>query len=320
MATAPSVDTWYHVVQRYDGSNLRLYINGSEVGTPVSCGVWKPDNYDRAVRIGASWHPTPGRHWKGLIDEIRIWNTASPSFKLTLTQDTAFNPVNTEHTVTATVTIGSDEPAPGVLVDFTVSGVNDDTDIVLTDSNGKATFTYTGDGGDGIDTITVSLNPDYCPFYQATPVFVEKYWLENFVTGGGKINMSTLELGGKKAALTFGGTVGVLEGAGIVGQFQIVDHTGFMRKGAVSWHCNNDFSFLNFEGGPAESPVATHDTAIFEGVFVSNLGDTETLRLKIIDNGEPGARVDKFSISLNSTELGEWMIDGGNFQVHDIED
>ena len=75
-ATTPSVDTWYHVVQRYDGSYLRLYINGSEVGTPVLCGAWTPDSLDRAVRIGASWHPTPGRHWKGLIDEVRIWDGA----------------------------------------------------------------------------------------------------------------------------------------------------------------------------------------------------------------------------------------------------
>ena len=131
--------------------------------------------------------------------------------------------------------------------------------------------------------------------------------------------MSTLGLNGrKKAALTFGGTVGVLEGEGIVGQFQIVDHTGLIRKGAVSWHCNNGFSFLNFEGGSAESPEATHDTAIFEGEFVSNLGDTETLLLRIIDNGEPGARVDTFSIFF--FDWIEWTIDGGNFQVHDIED
>ena len=75
-ATSPSVDTWYYVVQRYDGSYLRLYINGSEVGNPVSCGAWTPDSYDRAVRIGASWHPTSGRHWKGLIDEVRIWDRA----------------------------------------------------------------------------------------------------------------------------------------------------------------------------------------------------------------------------------------------------
>ena len=75
-ATTPSVDTWYHVIQIYDGSYLRLYINGSEVGTPFSCGAWTPDSYVRAVRIGASWHSTPERHWKGLIDEIRIWNRA----------------------------------------------------------------------------------------------------------------------------------------------------------------------------------------------------------------------------------------------------
>jgi len=147
---------------------------------------------------------------------------------------------------------------------------------------------------------------------------VTYYVLEIFVTGGGKINMSTLELGGKKAALTFGGTVGVFEGEGIVGQFQIVDHASLLRegKGAVSWHCNN-FNYLEFSGEPAVSPEAAYNTATFEGNFTSNRGDILTIELKIIDKGEPGAGFDTFSIY--DDVWYEWPIDGGNFQVHDIE-
>jgi hypothetical protein len=144
--------------------------------------------------------------------------------------------------------------------------------------------------------------------------FVTYYVLENFVTGGGKINM----LNGKKAALTFGGTVGVLEGLGIVGQFQIVDHTGVYFKGAVSLHCSN-FTYLEFSGVPAESPAATHNIATFEGNFTIKRGDIETvlLKLQIIDNGEPGAGVDTFCFC--DPGCNPLTIDGGNFQVHNID-
>ena len=133
--------------------------------------------------------------------------------------------------------------------------------------------------------------------------------LENFVTGGGKINAN-----GNKAAWTFGGTVGVaLVGGGIVGQFQIVDH-----EGKEAWHCNNNFSALSFSGGPAESPPASHDTATFEGTFTSNRGSSAVLTVTIKDLGEPGAGVDKIEVTGDPT-IGETTINGGNFQVHDIE-
>jgi len=315
----PADGQWHHVAVTVNTADdlVKFYIDGLSAGTstftanlPVSTST---------LEIGRHRHETSGacQYFEGIIDEVRIWDTATPSFNLNVDPKLDFNPVGTDHIVTATVTIdkvvSGTEPAPGVLVEFDVSGANIFVIDDYTDSEGVATFTYTGDGGDGIDTIMATLN---YPFYKATPVFVEKYWLENFVTGGGKINMSTFNQngGGKKAAFTFGGTVGVLATEGIVGQFQIVDHTA---KGAVSWHCNNDFSFLNFEGDSAESPEASHDTAIFEGDFTSNRGGMETLLLKIIDNGEPGAGVDIFS-----TYDGvwyEWTIDGGNFQVHNIE-
>ena len=320
------LNVWQHVAYTYDGSNVRFFINGVLDNTIAVEGTISvsSEHLGIGMNLDASGDPFPNcyRQFQGEIDEVRIWNTAIPSFNLNVEPELDFNPVGTNHTVTATVTIskedGGTEPAPGVLVDF---AVDDGTNITIysdyTDKEGVATFNYTRNDA-GMDTITAEINeaPYAYVFDEVT-----KYWLENFVTGGGKINMSTLYLNGKKAALTFGGTVGVLEGVGIVGQFHIVDHTGLIHKGAESWHCNNDFSFLNFEGGPAESPEATHDTAIFEGDFVSNRGNTKTLRLRIIDNGEPGARVDTFSI-LSPPEHAfayDIEIDGGNFQVHNID-
>jgi hypothetical protein len=68
------------------------------------------------------------------------------------------NPVNTDHTVTATVTDGV-VPEPGAQVTFDVTdGPNvGDSGSELTDDNGVATFTYTGDEGAGIDIIQVCV-------------------------------------------------------------------------------------------------------------------------------------------------------------------
>ena len=74
---------------------------------------------------------------------------------ITLTPPTDTNPVGEEHTVTATITDGSENPQEGIVVTFTViSGPNQgDTGEGTTNASGQATFTYTGDGGPGTDQI-----------------------------------------------------------------------------------------------------------------------------------------------------------------------
>jgi hypothetical protein len=76
---------------------------------------------------------------------------------ITLTPSTATNPVGTNHTITATVA-GTGDPVPNRNVNFTiVSGPNAGlTGSAITDSNGHATFTYTGNSP-GTDTIQASF-------------------------------------------------------------------------------------------------------------------------------------------------------------------
>jgi len=298
-----------------------LYVDGNYIGSDtIKTGTTL--NIFGTTYAGQWYQASPGGAWfNGIIDEVRIWDTAYAGFEVSATPEVDFNLVETEHEITATI----DPVAPGVTVGLEViDGPNEGaTASDQTDARGQVTLSYTGSSDDGKDVILIWVDRNWNGSWDEGvdyAVTVEKYWLENFVTGGGKINMSTLGLNGKKVALTFGGTVGVLEGLGIVGQFQIVDHANLLRegKGAVSLHCNN-FTYLEFSGEEAESPEATHNIAIFEGWFTSNRGDIETLllKLKIIDNGEPGAGVDIFSTY--DDEWYEWKIDGGNFQVHNIE-
>jgi len=300
-ALTVSVGQWYHFAGVKDGNTIYLYLNGVLVASaPIT---FTPATSADPLTVGyAGFHTAHN----GLIDEVRIWDTASPEYTLTATPEEAFNPVGTTHTVTATVTPN----VAGVPVVFNIDGPDTDQDAtVYTDASGEAELTIDNDdNGAGVDDITVSFPDGYAeaPVTGPGEVTLEKYWLENFLTGGGIIK------DGKKVAGTFAGTVGVIEGEGIVGQFQIVDHTG---KKAEAWHCNNDFTYLNFGGPPTGSPPASHSIAVFTGTFTSNRGSPDwTVTIIIQDVGEPGAGVDIIKFG----GLPPYAIDGGNFQVHDI--
>jgi hypothetical protein len=66
------VDTWHHVAGTYDGSNVKIYVDGVLEGTTPASG--NIDTSDVPVRIGWVWQA--GWNWDGLIDEVRIWNVA----------------------------------------------------------------------------------------------------------------------------------------------------------------------------------------------------------------------------------------------------
>ncbi len=76
--TTPIVNQWYHVVGTYDGTNLRVYVNGVQEGS----GALAAFNYlgTRPVKIGASEGATIDfgtfEYFVGTIDEIRISNVA----------------------------------------------------------------------------------------------------------------------------------------------------------------------------------------------------------------------------------------------------
>lgn len=66
---------WYHVAATFDGSTMRLYLNGVEIGTTNYSGTISSGNYDLNIaRI--PYAITGPRHFNGEVDEVRVWRTA----------------------------------------------------------------------------------------------------------------------------------------------------------------------------------------------------------------------------------------------------
>lgn len=71
-ATAVTDGEWHHVAGTYDGSDFKLYLNGT-VDAETAPGT-KPDNHDNFLFIGGC---DIGNYWMtGTIDEVVIYNRA----------------------------------------------------------------------------------------------------------------------------------------------------------------------------------------------------------------------------------------------------
>ncbi|GAA4102115.1 hypothetical protein GCM10022248_88630 [Nonomuraea soli] len=70
--------TWQHLATTYDGQRLRVYINGVLEGERLVSGRMQTGN--GALRIGGYL----GRHFNGLIDEVRIFSTARTTAQIKL--------------------------------------------------------------------------------------------------------------------------------------------------------------------------------------------------------------------------------------------
>ena len=86
-ASTLPLNTWTHLATTYDGSSLRLYVNGALVTTTVVTGALTPTT--NALRIGGNsiW----GEYFSGLIDDVRIYSRALSAAEL---QGDMTTPVN----------------------------------------------------------------------------------------------------------------------------------------------------------------------------------------------------------------------------------
>ncbi|MFA6340718.1 MAG: LamG-like jellyroll fold domain-containing protein [Candidatus Paceibacterota bacterium] len=70
-------DTWYHVAATYDGSRVRIYIDGVKHGETAATGVIYSKTLN--VMIGARNPSAPENFFVGKIDDVRIYDSALSS-------------------------------------------------------------------------------------------------------------------------------------------------------------------------------------------------------------------------------------------------
>jgi hypothetical protein len=73
------LNAWSHLALAYDGVAVRLFVNGVQVGSQAATGPIETSS--GTLHIGGS--SAPGQHFKGLIDEVRIYNRALSAAEIT---------------------------------------------------------------------------------------------------------------------------------------------------------------------------------------------------------------------------------------------
>lgn len=230
--------------------------------------------------------------------EIRVFNETFTSIVdvpaiVVLSPLVAENPVDTMHTVTATVLNSLGEPVDGAQVDFTVEGSVMTTGQCTTGSDGTCDFTYQGPSLPGADVITATSGT-------AVPGEAVKAWVlppqppePGKCTGGGHILHN-----GKISGASFGFNAKTT-GLSTHGSGNFIDH-----RAKVKIHLDN-VRVLMITG--------THAT--FFGDARINGVDT-TYRIDVDDMGTPGKGRDTFTIQTATGYTASGILTGGEIKIH----
>jgi len=122
---ALALNVWTHVAGSYDGATLRIYVNGSQVGTTALTGSLTSSSSPLRIGGNSVW----GEYFNGLIDEVRVYNRALSAAEIATDQTTPVAPAVPDSTppvittvaaagVSATgasITWTTNEPADGVV-------------------------------------------------------------------------------------------------------------------------------------------------------------------------------------------------------------
>ena len=91
-----AANAWYHVVATYDGSQLRVYVNGAEVASR-SAGAPQADN---GLKLTIGRYSDGGSPFNGLLDDIRLYSRALSAAEILSLFDTTAPTVPTGLTAT----------------------------------------------------------------------------------------------------------------------------------------------------------------------------------------------------------------------------
>jgi chitodextrinase len=97
---ALAANTWSHLALTYDGTTLRLFVNGTQTGSQTRTGSIATSSNPLQIGGDSLW----GQYFKGLIDEVRVYNTALTTAQLQADMTTAIGSGGTIPTAPANLT------------------------------------------------------------------------------------------------------------------------------------------------------------------------------------------------------------------------
>ena len=77
--SAWSLQQWYHIVGTYDGASLKVYVDGSLVGTKTTTINTNTDFNHVGVGIDTWWNGTYHYLCNGKVDEVKLYDYALSS-------------------------------------------------------------------------------------------------------------------------------------------------------------------------------------------------------------------------------------------------
>jgi hypothetical protein len=148
-ANALPVNAWSHLALTYDGTALRLYVNGALVTSQARTGAVQTTT--TPVRIGGN---VPyGEFFQGAIDEVRIYNRALSAAEIQNDMNTAVGSASSADTAAPTLAI----TAPTSATTYTTSSSPLSLGGTAADNVGVSQVAWTSSaGGSGIASGTTS--------------------------------------------------------------------------------------------------------------------------------------------------------------------
>tara|TARA_B100000686_G_scaffold299492_1_gene333300 strand:- start:411 stop:4259 length:3849 start_codon:yes stop_codon:yes gene_type:complete len=309
--TDVGLNTWYHFAFSYDGSSLRLYVNGeldgenSNVSGEIIDPVGNSSFFIGAQGTGALFFP-------GIIGEITIWN-------ITLTQEEIQSYMSTSLSSSETGLVGYwkfNEGTGTTLTDQTSNG-NDGTingaiwstdspSIIINESN---EFTITLDNYTIAPTSTTNLNISFLPTVygnQSTSALIytndpDRPIVSLEMSGFGYYPSPDIEL--ESSSIDFGDVMHGLTG-----------HESFTiyNNGETELDIDTIYCTANFSVNPGNADVGSGDSFDLDIIFtpdsdssftgtmtiVSNDPDEDTLTVSLSGNGTPHAPIMEVSADL----------------------
>ncbi|HEX6761239.1 MAG TPA: LamG-like jellyroll fold domain-containing protein [Gaiellaceae bacterium] len=87
-SAALPANSWSYLAETYDGSTLRLYVNGTQVASTAHTGSIATSTNQLQIGGDGIW----GQYFAGLIDEVRIYNVALTAAQIQADQTAPINP------------------------------------------------------------------------------------------------------------------------------------------------------------------------------------------------------------------------------------